>query len=66
MLTVHAEDDRLLELYFHAMLAAGHYLARRGFIALSFEIDDSHCERLVADTRLWGETLRGTIPQGTG
>ncbi len=53
MLTVHAEDDRVLDLYFHAMLAAGNYLARRGFIALSFDIDDSHCERLVADTEQW-------------
>ncbi|MDH3249428.1 MAG: aminotransferase class III-fold pyridoxal phosphate-dependent enzyme [Acidimicrobiia bacterium] len=53
MLTVHAEDDRLLDLYFHAMLADGHYLARRGFIALSFEIDDSHCDRLVSATEHW-------------
>ena len=57
MLTVHAEDDRLLELYFHAMLTAGHYLARRGFIALSFEIDDSHCARLVSDTERWVQTI---------
>ena len=57
MLTVHAEEDRLLDLYFHAMLAAGHYLARRGFIALSFEIDDSHCARLVSDTEQWIETI---------
>ncbi len=53
MLSVHAEDDRLLDLYFHAMLADGHYLARRGFIALSFEIEDSQCERLVSDTERW-------------
>jgi glutamate-1-semialdehyde 2,1-aminomutase len=59
MLTVHADDDRLLELYFHAMLASGHYLARRGFIALSFEIEDSHCERLVSDTRRWLADLDG-------
>jgi glutamate-1-semialdehyde 2,1-aminomutase len=58
MLTVHAEDDRLLELYFHAMLSAGNYLARRGFIALSFEIDDSHCERLVSDSEQWIEAIR--------
>ncbi len=59
MLTVHAEDDRLLDLYFHAMLAAGNYLARRGFIALSFEIEDSHCEQLVSDTRRWTDDLGG-------
>jgi glutamate-1-semialdehyde 2,1-aminomutase len=58
MLTVHAEDDRLLGLYFHAMLSAGNYLARRGFIALSFEIDDSDCERLVSDTASWIGAIR--------
>lgn len=59
MLTVHGPDDRLLDLYFHAMLAAGHYLARRGFIALSFEIDDSHCASLVSDTRRWAGDITG-------
>ena len=59
MLTVHADDDRLLDVYFHAMLSAGHYLARRGFIALSFEIEDSHCERLVADTQRWADSIGG-------
>lgn len=59
MLTVHAEDDRLLDLYFHRMLVNGHYLARRGFIALSFEIDDSHCERLVSDSRRWADDIGG-------
>lgn len=59
MLTVHAADDRLLDLYFHAMLAAGHYLARRGFIALSFEIEDAHSERLQTDTADWIGRLEG-------
>lgn len=62
MLTVHAEDDRLLELYFHAMLLAGHYLARRGFLALSFEITDEHCQRLLADSDAWVAGLHGSIP----
>ncbi len=57
MLTVHADDDRLLGLYFHAMLRAGNYLARRGFIALSFEIEDEHCGQLVADTEKWAEGI---------
>ena len=57
MLNVHADDDRLLALYFHAMLEAGSYLARRGFIALSLEIEDSHCDGLVEDTRTWLELV---------
>lgn len=57
MLTVHAADDRLAELYFHAMLADGHYLARRGFIALSFAVTDAHVAALVAATRRWAAAL---------
>ena len=53
MLTIHAHDDRLLELLFHAMLAQGHYLARRGFIALSFEVKEQHCRNLVSDVERW-------------
>lgn len=53
MLNVHAEDPRMSELFFHDMLAAGHYLAKRGLIALSFEIEDTHCDRLVADVETW-------------
>lgn len=60
MLTVHAADDRLAELYFHAMLADGHYLARRGFIALSFAVTDAHVDALVASTRRWADRISGT------
>ena len=35
MMNVHAPDDRWVALFFHAMLAAGFYLARRGMIALA-------------------------------
>lgn len=56
MIGVHADDDRLLELYFHDMLEAGHYLARRGFIALSSEVTDSDCDRLVEDTAAWAQS----------
>ena len=55
MLNVHTDDDRWLELYFHDMLAHGHYLARRGFMALSLEITDEHVDGLLADTRRWAE-----------
>ena len=53
MLNVRARDDRLIDLLFHHLLDAGVYIARRGFIALSVEIDDEHCERLLASSRDW-------------
>ncbi|RZW15304.1 MAG: aspartate aminotransferase family protein, partial [Desulfobulbaceae bacterium] len=34
-------DDRLRELLFFHCLDAGYYIARRGFIALSFEVIDA-------------------------
>ena len=36
MFNVHADDDRWVELFFHAMLDAGFYIARRGMIALQW------------------------------
>ena len=53
MLCVHSDDDRLTDLYFHAMLARGLYLARRGFMALSKAVTDDDCDRLVAATADW-------------
>ncbi|MDH3295431.1 MAG: aminotransferase class III-fold pyridoxal phosphate-dependent enzyme [Acidimicrobiia bacterium] len=53
MLCVHGDDDRLVDLYFHAMLDQGLYLARRGFMALSKAVTDDDCARLVAATRTW-------------
>ena len=61
MLTVHAEDDRLLDIYFHAMLDAGNYFARRGFVALSFEITDAHCKRLIGETASWIERIHQRV-----
>ncbi len=40
-------DDRLKEAFFFAMLDAGIYLARRGFIALSIEITDEDVDRVL-------------------
>ncbi len=57
MLAVHAADDRLLELLFHAVLAEGLYLARRGFIGLSMAITDSQCDALVTAVDLWAREL---------
>ena len=53
MLCVHAADTDQLELYFHHMLERGHYMARRGLIALSMAISDEHCDGLVTDTAAW-------------
>ena len=38
MMNLHADDGRWVELFFHAMLAAGFYLARRGMIALALDV----------------------------
>ena len=57
MLCVHSDDDRLVELYFHAMLTRGFYLARRGFMALSKAITDDDCSRFLAATAEWAAEL---------
>ncbi len=59
MLCVHTDDDRLLELYFHAMLADGLYPARRGFMALSKVVTDQDCRRLVDATAGWVAEMTG-------
>ncbi len=51
MNSFHAADDRLLDLLFHHLLADGIYVARRGFTALSTEVTDEHCDRVVASVR---------------
>ena len=40
-------DDRLKELFFLELLEAGYYMARRGFIALNLEIDETHLDDFV-------------------
>ncbi len=57
MLAVHASDDRLMELLFHAVLADGFYLARRGFIGLSMAVTDAQCDGLVGAVGRWTGTL---------
>lgn len=44
-------DDRVRELFFFAALAAGFYIARRGFIALSLEITDADVDAFIAHVR---------------
>ena len=41
-----AGDQKLKELFFFDMLAAGLWLARRGMMALSLPIGDGECDRL--------------------
>ncbi|MDH3300111.1 MAG: aminotransferase class III-fold pyridoxal phosphate-dependent enzyme [Acidimicrobiia bacterium] len=60
MLCVHSDDDRLVELYFHAMLAQGLYLARRGFMALSKAITDDDCRRLIEASADWAASIART------
>jgi len=57
MLCVHASDDRLIELLFHAALRDGIYMARRGFMALSMAITNAHCDALIATTTAWTQSL---------
>ncbi|MEO6651916.1 MAG: aminotransferase class III-fold pyridoxal phosphate-dependent enzyme [Ilumatobacteraceae bacterium] len=57
MMNIHADDDRLLALLFHELLADGIYIARRGFIALSMEITDEQCERLLTTTARWAASV---------
>ncbi len=53
MICLHCPDDRLLELLFHHLLDEGLYIARRGFMALSMAITDSHVDQLVAAVKRW-------------
>jgi glutamate-1-semialdehyde 2,1-aminomutase len=53
MLCAHSSVAALHELWFLAMLDAGHFIARRGFMALSLEITDAHVAALIASTATW-------------
>jgi glutamate-1-semialdehyde 2,1-aminomutase len=44
-------DERVRELFFFAALAAGFYIARRGFIALSLEVTDADVDAFIAHVR---------------
>ncbi len=48
MVCIHAVDDRLVELLFHAALHDGLYIAPRGFMALSMAITAENCDALIA------------------
>jgi glutamate-1-semialdehyde 2,1-aminomutase len=46
-------DDRLRELFFFDMMAAGYCLARRGFIALSLPVTDDDIEGFIGAVDRW-------------
>ena len=46
-------DERLRELWFFASLEAGFYVARRGFVALSIEIEDADVDRYLYAVDHW-------------
>jgi glutamate-1-semialdehyde 2,1-aminomutase len=55
LMSIHASEAEL-ELFFHAMLDQGWYLARRGFIALSIEITDDFIDRFLDAVQSWAST----------
>jgi glutamate-1-semialdehyde 2,1-aminomutase len=57
MIGVHG-PDAWIEWFFLAMLADGHYLARRGFLALSIEIGDAEVDALCASATRWARSAR--------
>lgn len=50
-------DERLRELWFFASLEAGFSVARRGFIALSLEVDDGDVDRYLAAMQSWARSV---------
>ena len=58
MLCIHTTDDRLLELFFHAAIDEGLFIARRGFMALSMALTDEDIQSLVKFTTKWSATIK--------
>jgi glutamate-1-semialdehyde 2,1-aminomutase len=57
MLSIHTTDDRLTALFFHAALAEGLYLARRGFMALSMAVSKDDLQRLTKFASDWSRSI---------
>jgi len=53
MFNVHADDERWVELFFHAMLESGFYLARRGMIALALDVTDEQLQAFAEAVERW-------------
>ncbi|MEQ1699503.1 MAG: aspartate aminotransferase family protein [Ilumatobacteraceae bacterium] len=59
MMAIHARDDRWVALFFHAMLAAGFYLARRGMIALALDVSAAQLDEFMAAVERWAANPAG-------
>jgi glutamate-1-semialdehyde 2,1-aminomutase len=59
MMAIHSRDDRWIDLFFHSMLAAGFYLARRGMIALALDVTPAQLEEFVAAVERWVADVPG-------
>ena len=58
-------DQKLKELFFFDMLAAGIWLARRGMMALSLPIGDAECDRLVAAVEDFCQSRRSLLSRAS-
>jgi len=58
MLNIHADDERWVELFFHAMLDSGFYLARRGMIALALDVTEEQLEAFAEAVERWAADPR--------
>lgn len=58
-----ASDDRVKELLFFDLLERGHYMARRGFIALTLMVTDGDLDRFVAALDDILVARRGVLPR---
>jgi glutamate-1-semialdehyde 2,1-aminomutase len=59
-------EEKLRELFFFDMLAAGLYLARRGMVALSLPVTDADCAAYVAAVAEFIATRRALLAGATG
>ena len=58
-MNLHTPDDRWVALFFHAMLAAGFYLAQRGMIALALDVTDEQLDAFAAAVERWAADPAG-------
>ena len=59
-------EDRLRELFFFDMLAAGIYLARRGMAALSLPVTEADCARYVAAVEEFAAARQPLLAEAAG
>lgn len=60
MMNIHADDDRWIALFFHAMLAVGFYLARRGMVALALDVTEEQLEAFATEVERWAADAAGS------